>query len=167
MCCQLLRDSDATSMANSLELRMPFVDREIIEFSRTCADEHKLDERDHRPKRVLFEALSDLLPAELRVRKKRGFSLPLDEWMKGPLGSIIEDTCSRETVVRRGLLDPDVVEVALSIEGGSRQYPDRWTLMMLELWMREVLDAPAALHETIRAPVAPTDQVDARSAISG
>ncbi len=148
---QLLRDSDATSMAHSLELRVPFVDLKLIEFSRTCADEFKL-----RPdggsssqydasgsKRVLIHALRDLLPPAISNRRKKGFSLPYDHWLRTSLAPLVEETCSNDAIKRRGLVDPQLVAAARECElaqiPGSA-YPRMWTLMIFELWCRAVLD---------------------------
>jgi asparagine synthase (glutamine-hydrolysing) len=150
--CQLLRDSDVASMASSLELRVPFVDVRVAEFSRSCRDDYKL--RPNRgsdltyassgAKRVMIEAVRDLLPPELERRKKRGFSLPLEHWMKTSLREMVAETTSMETMRRRGLLDAESVERALRREDPERIYLNRWALAVLELWMREVLDAPMA-----------------------
>ncbi len=149
MANQLLRDSDATSMAHSLELRVPFVDLEIVKFSRTCADEHKLrsdgGDAGHYEgsgaKRVLIHALRDVLPPDIAMRQKKGFALPFERWMRGELADLVRDTCSREAIARRGLLNPDAVHAARAIDGrGGMAYPGTWTLMILELWCRAALD---------------------------
>jgi asparagine synthase (glutamine-hydrolysing) len=139
---QLLRDSDATSMASSLELRVPFVDVKLAEFSRTCADAYKLSrgggtgDEYHASgaKRVLLEAVRDLLPPGLERRPKRGFALPYTHWLDGPFARIVADTTSPEVIRARGLLDPEV------------PVADRWSLMILELWCRATLDARPAVH---------------------
>ena len=148
---QLLRDSDATSMAHSLELRVPFVDLALVDFSRSCADEYKLradggsSNRYYGSgsKRVLIHALRDLLPLSISNRQKKGFSLPYEHWMRGALAPLVEDTCSHESIVRRGLVDPKIVatvrkNAAAGIPGSY--YPGLWTLMILELWCRAVID---------------------------
>jgi asparagine synthase (glutamine-hydrolysing) len=148
---QLLRDSDATSMAHSLELRVPLVDLELVSFSRSCADEYKLTPGGGSgdlygrsgAKRVLIHALKDLLPPTIGERPKRGFSLPYVEWMQGKLAPLVEDVCSDANVKRRGLIDPGVVsEVRIRAAAGDHgfAYPKLWTLMMFELWCRAVLD---------------------------
>jgi len=147
---QLLRDADAASMAHSLELRVPFVSARLAEYSRTCADEYKL-----RPdggngnryeasgsKRVLIHALGDLLPRSIANRPKKGFTLPFRRWLEGSLKPLVEDTCGDATVRRRGLLDPKAVAQARSTASRLAPYPNLWSLMILELWCRAVLDTP-------------------------
>jgi asparagine synthase (glutamine-hydrolysing) len=160
---QLLRDSDASSMAHSLELRVPFVDVALVDFSRSCNDEFKLradggsSNRYYSSgaKRVLIHALRDVLPLAISGRPKKGFVLPFEHWMRGDLAPLVEATCSQESVKRRGLIDPKVVaslrQQAKSPVAGTL-YPRLWTLMILELWCRAVLDTfrqPAAASQVI------------------
>jgi asparagine synthase (glutamine-hydrolysing) len=150
MRCQLLRDSDATSMASSLELRVPLVDMRVAEFSRSCADSFKL----HRgggdgneygnsgAKRVLIHALRDILPTDIAHRPKRGFSIPYKSWLQNHLAELVSETCSRKAIADRALLDPDLAST-LAYDKSARRWsawPLPWTLMILELWCRAVLD---------------------------
>jgi asparagine synthase (glutamine-hydrolysing) len=148
---QLLRDSDATSMAHSLELRVPLVDLALVEFSRSCADDYKLRPDgganarylDSGSKRVLIHALRDVLPPAIANRHKKGFSLPFVYWMRGELASMVDETCGPEAVARRGLLDPQMVALVRDRAGAGQlgaSYPGLWTLMIFELWCRAVLD---------------------------
>ncbi len=148
---QLLRDCDATSMAHSLELRVPLVDVEVAAFSRTCADDYKLrpdggaasQYHDSGAKRVLIHALRDVLPPSISQRRKRGFSMPYNHWMRHDLAELVADTCSARTIGQRGLIDPDAVarvhrKAQAHVPGAH--YPSLWTLMIFELWCRAVLD---------------------------
>ncbi|HEX3727014.1 MAG TPA: asparagine synthase-related protein, partial [Pirellulales bacterium] len=148
---QLLRDSDASSMAHSLELRVPFVDLALVAFSRSCADDFKLNADGGSSnryygsgsKRVLIHALRDVLPLSISNRPKKGFVLPFEHWMRGAASEIVEDTCGHEAVTRRGLLDPEMVA---QVRNGARagvpgaSYPGLWTIMIFELWCRAVID---------------------------
>ncbi len=153
---QLLRDSDVMSMAHSLELRTPFLDLNLVDFARTCSDDFKLV--NHRgwtrpaapygAKRVLLRALADVLPPGIGSRPKRGFALPLQSWLRNELRPLVEETCSLESIRRRGLIDPaliaPLVRTRETIE--ANLYPRLWALMLLELWCRAVLDAPALVN---------------------
>jgi asparagine synthetase B (glutamine-hydrolysing) len=150
---QLLRDSDATSMASSLELRVPLVDLRVAEFSRSCADDFKLNRRGSKraeyvntgAKRVLIEALRDVLPANVAQRPKRGFGLPFKEWMEISLQPLLREICSRRTLAERGLLDPDLaVKLAWGKSAQRLSSSQAWSLMILELWCRAVIDIPAS-----------------------
>lgn len=79
----LLRDADAMSMAHSLEIRVPFVDHRVVEFALTLPGHLKLDGTGG--KVVLKRAVVDLLPADIMHRPKSYFSMPLQEWVAGPL----------------------------------------------------------------------------------
>jgi asparagine synthase (glutamine-hydrolysing) len=150
MRCQLLRDADATSMAHSLEMRVPFVDIQLARFSRTCHDSYKLDINapagPHagapRGKRVLLRALQDVIPTEIQKRSKQGFELPLHQWASNQCRDIVQDTCSPSTVKSRGLLDPGAVSglFAAAERRPSLYFPRAWSLMILELWCQEILD---------------------------
>jgi asparagine synthase (glutamine-hydrolysing) len=150
MRCQLLRDSDATSMASSLELRVPLVDKCVAEFSRSCADSFKLhsgggngnEYGNSGAKRVLIEALRDVLPPDIAHRPKRGFSIPYKYWLQNHLAELASDICSRKTIADRGLLDPDLAST-LAYDRSARRWsvlPLAWSLIILELWCRAVLD---------------------------
>ena len=161
MRCQLLRDSDATSMAHSLELRVPFVDIELARFARTCKDDFKLDSKPSKrdsagaagAKRVLLHALCDILPADVHTRPKRGFSLPIEHWMSKELQGIVEETCSSASVGRRGLLEKNGVAALMSAgaKNPSLLYPKIWSLVILELWCRSVLDTAPSLSDELES----------------
>jgi len=84
----LLRDTDQMSMASALEVRVPFLDYKLVEYVLGIEDKHKFP---HTPKKLLTDALQDLLPAEIMNRKKMGFVLPWQVWMKNDLKSYCEE----------------------------------------------------------------------------
>jgi asparagine synthase (glutamine-hydrolysing) len=88
----LLRDSDVFSMAHSLELRVPFVDRALLEWLWPQADHFKYDPR--QVKRALADATADLVPAAIRHRRKQGFAFPFAHWMRAELRPFLDDTFS-------------------------------------------------------------------------
>jgi asparagine synthase (glutamine-hydrolysing) len=139
---RLLRDTDAMSMAHSLEVRVPLIDHELVEFV------VGLPERWHRnngqPKRLLTEAMADILPQEIVSRPKHGFEFPMDHWMRNELRPIIEETFSSASVKRRGLFDPvRLQELYQSFIQGRQDYPTIWQFVVLELWLRKYLDGAA------------------------
>lgn len=166
---QLLRDIDATSMTNSLEVRVPFLDVDIADIAFSLPRDAKVAPG-HAPmalgasydesgvKRVLIDVAREFLPADFFSRRgKRGFSLPFGDWMKGPLRDILEDTLSDDVVRRRGLFDPAVAaDIKRQFLDGHRAWNGPWLLMVLELWMREVFDHKGpyrlpALAQTVSA----------------
>jgi asparagine synthase (glutamine-hydrolysing) len=128
----LLRDSDVMSMRHSLELRVPFVDRPLVRWlaGQPTAFKYTPD----RPKSTLSEAVADLLPPGLRTRKKRGFSLPYAQWMRGPLQSFLDDTFSPASVNNSGLFDAVAVQRHWRgfLEGhDTREWSRVWSLAIL------------------------------------
>ena len=83
----LLRDADQMSMAMALEIREPFLDYQLIDFVLGINDEKKYP---HTPKKLLVDSLGDLLPSEIINRKKMGFTLPWQIWLKKDLKSFCE-----------------------------------------------------------------------------
>ncbi len=151
---QLLRDADHTSMAHGVELRTPFVDVEVVNFSRSCRDEYKLTATARRgygegSKRVLVEAMRDLLPSGIDQQGKEGFALPFAAWLTGPLQPFVEAATSVDAVRARGLFSPDAVTalVGQTHRRGSALYPELWALAVLEGWCSHVLDQAPRLDE--------------------
>jgi len=91
----LLRDTDAMSMAHSLEVRVPFVDVDVVRFALSVPGKLKLNgEAPHLPKPLLAAALTDLLPPDFLARRKMGFTLPFERWMQSTLRSDISSVMS-------------------------------------------------------------------------
>lgn len=136
----LLVMADRMSMAHSLELRAPFCDHRVIEESLKIPPSVKLP--GFRLKGLLRQAFADTLPPEVISHRKQGFMIPLARWLRTDLRGQLNDLLSPEQVQARGLFHPKAVD-RLKTEHlmGTRSHSDRlWTLMMLELWMREYLD---------------------------
>jgi len=91
----LLRDTDAMSMAHSLEVRVPFVDTKLVDYVLSLPGEWKLDRGNRGPKPLLADALADLLPRDFLARPKMGFTLPFEKWLQQNLrtevSSVLED----------------------------------------------------------------------------
>jgi len=83
----LLRDTDQMSMASSLEVRVPFLDHQLVDYVLNLPDEVKLPAT---PKKLLTDSLEGLIPDDVIHRKKMGFELPWKTWLKGPLKSMAE-----------------------------------------------------------------------------
>src|SRR5437867_1859264 len=99
--------ADRMSMARSLELRAPFCDHRLIEFSLTIPPAAKL--AGFRLKALLKAAFTDVLPPEIVRRRKQGFMIPLDRWLRTELRDLVEDALAPELVRSRGLWRVDVV----------------------------------------------------------
>ena len=91
----LLRDTDAMSLAHSLEVRVPFVDVKLVDFVLSLPGEWKLRDGSG-PKPLLADVMSDLLPREFMGRPKMGFTLPFEKWMQGKLRDEISGVMADE-----------------------------------------------------------------------
>ncbi|MBU1082992.1 asparagine synthase (glutamine-hydrolyzing) [Patescibacteria group bacterium] len=148
---QLLRDADAVSMANSLELRVPFLDSGLVNFVLALPDNTKLKinsslspngtYRQTGAKRILIDVVKDLLPANFDKQTKKGFSIPMSSWLKGPLRAIMDNSLSTESIKKRGFFSPTEVEkLKQRFLSGRLHWSPIWLLMVIELWCRETLD---------------------------
>ena len=137
----LLRDIDAMSMAHSLEVRVPFLDRVLGDVASRISSGLKL--RDGVGKWVLKHALRDLLPDEILFRPKMGFGLPYPMWMRRSLAPIVRETLSPERIRRRGVFDPEATVALMDrfYRGDDNVWRKLWTLFVFEGWAAEVLDA--------------------------
>ncbi len=135
----LLRDTDAMSMAHSLEVRVPLIDHKLVEYAVRIPPEMKL--RNGQNKWIFAEALRDVLPAEVLARPKQGFEMPVAAWMRDDLRDVLDDVFSAESIQRRGLFQVDAMQAVYDdFRAGSAPYLRAWSLAVLELWMRAYLD---------------------------
>ncbi|HKG45637.1 MAG TPA: asparagine synthase (glutamine-hydrolyzing) [Pyrinomonadaceae bacterium] len=141
--CLNLMTTDKTSMAANLEVRVPFLNREMIEMTSRMPPRLKL--RGLKRKYVLKRALESVLPKDVVWRKKAGFGAPIRSWLRGPLRPLIEDLLSEETVRRRGIFRPKEVErvVDANFSGDEDYNLQVFQLLGLELWHRAFLDQPS------------------------
>jgi asparagine synthase (glutamine-hydrolysing) len=131
----LLRDTDSASMANSLEVRVPFLDHRLVEFVGCLPKDAKYTS--DVPKSLLVEALSDLLPDEVVGQSKRTFTLPWDVWLRGPLGVRLSQELSNLTPPLRQYLNPRAVRGAWqNFVIGQTNWSRPWSLFVLNEWIR-------------------------------
>ncbi len=107
----LLMKVDKMSMANSLEVRAPFLDHRLIEYSFTLPDELKI--QGDIVKLLLRESFTDLLPASILNWEKHGFNLPMHIWLRGDLKELVMDTLNPNTLRQGGLLNANVMTSVL------------------------------------------------------
>jgi asparagine synthase (glutamine-hydrolysing) len=132
----LLVKVDRTSMAHGLEVRSPFLDAELVAFAFQLAPELKL--RRLTLKRVLKEAMRELLPAEIVGRRKKGFGVPLDRWFREDLrGYVGARLGARDARVKAHLSAPIVDRLlAEHLAGGKDHGQALWLLLTLEVFLR-------------------------------
>lgn len=137
----LLVKIDIASMAYSLEARSPFLDHELMEFAASLPGEMKL--RGSEKKVVLRDALRGWIPDQILDGPKRGFALPMaGEWFRGELRDYITEVLTDPAARARGYFEPAAVDALLASHmSGDENSFELWTLMMFEVWQREVVDA--------------------------
>jgi asparagine synthase (glutamine-hydrolysing) len=142
----VLVKTDRMSMAASIEARVPLLDHRLVEFAAGLPASLKV--RTLGTKALLRRALAPDLPAATLARPKRAFLVPLGAWLGGQVRELLHDTLGSSAARTRGLVRP--AAVARLLEEQARG-PDHgralWTLLWLELWQRNVLDATAAPHD--------------------
>ncbi|HET9983730.1 MAG TPA: asparagine synthase (glutamine-hydrolyzing) [Longimicrobiales bacterium] len=136
----LMVKTDRASMANSLEVRCPFLDHELVEFAAAVPGALKVS--GSTGKLLLRRAVGHLLPEPVLRRPKMGFGLPLGAWLRADGGEFLRGVLLDERAERRGLLRPAAVSrmVADHVAGGRDMSGRLWALIMLELWHREYID---------------------------
>ena len=138
--CLNLAYTDKTSMAANLEVRVPFLNHELMDLAARMPPGLKL--RGLKRKYILKRAAEKLLPKDVVWRKKAGFGAPIRAWLRGPLKPLVEDLLSEEVVRRRGLFRPAAVRQIIDANlSGHEDFPLQvFQLLTLELWQREFLD---------------------------
>jgi asparagine synthase (glutamine-hydrolysing) len=134
----LLVKADKITMANSLELRVPLLDHEVLEFAASLPARYKVQGRE--TKRALKAAFARVLPQEILTRKKAGFPVPYNGWLRGELAEGVRDLLLSAQARTRDWFRRDQVEQLLAANqrhGGSPK--EVFCLLTLELWFRRFL----------------------------
>jgi asparagine synthase (glutamine-hydrolysing) len=131
----LLPKVDRMSMAHSLEVRVPYLDNEVVDLVLPLPGRFKQSLR--RDKILLREAAADLLPPSAAARPKCGFEVPIGAWLRGPLRPAMFDLLSWDTITRQGLLQPQSVGRLVDEHLGGQMDHGRalWALMVLSAWL--------------------------------
>lgn len=137
----LLRDADQMSMAVSLEMRVPFLDHELVEY--VLGLPAAVKKRYPGVKGLLVEACRDLLPASVYDRPKAGFVLPMKQWMRGPLAAFVTEGL-QETIARRLLPEVFVNEMRDAFQRERLHWTRLWSMVVLGHYAkrRQLVDSP-------------------------
>ena len=138
--CLNLMTTDKTSMAANLEVRVPFLNQQMLELTARMPPDLKL--RGLKRKYILKRAAEKLLPRELVWRKKAGFGAPIRSWLRGPLRPMVDELLSEETVKRRGLFRPEEVRriINANLSGREDYNLQVFQLLTFELWQQAFID---------------------------
>ena len=139
-----LEKVDKTSMAVSLEARVPLLDYRLVEFAMSLPSRYKI--RNGVTKKVLRDAVRDLLPQRTMTKPKHGFAVPTDPWFRGELRDFAYGVLSDRTTRQRGFFNPAEIERLWANHQSGREVRDAhlWLLLNFELWARQYLDQRAA-----------------------
>lgn len=132
--------TDKMSMAAGVEVRVPFLDQDLVEFAAHVPSSLKQSGREG--KWVLKQAMKSYLPHEVIYRSKSSFGAPIRRWMLNDLSGLLGDLLSVDSLQRRGLLDPNAVQglIADNKEGRVDASYTLLSLLCIEIWCREFLD---------------------------
>lgn len=146
---EYLHKHDILSMAWSLEMRVPFLDHELVEFVARIPS-HFRSKRDNE-KYLLKKTLSRLIPSEPLTRPKAGFSLPYDSWLRSELKDAVMELLSPENIKKRDYFEPHVVSRLID-EHMNREKDHTyriWGLLMFEIWHRIYIDDHSYTKEDV------------------
>ena len=148
--------NDKMSMASSVEVRVPFLDRELAEFAAwNVPPDLKLTGFWKPTTKYIFrEAMRDFLPREVLQQPKAGFAAPVDYWLAHDLKAMVDDLLSPTQLAKRGLFRPDAVQRFIVEHRSGRQdwSMQLWQFLTLELWMQTFLDGGAQNFESELLP---------------
>ena len=134
---------DRCSMLHSLEVRAPFLDKDVAEFAARLPVDRKL--HGFKRKWLLKRAFAGLLPREILHRNKRGFQIPVAEWLRGRMRPLMEDLLSPDSLKAQGIFNPATVRALMDehISGRADLRKPLWTLLVFQLWW-QARQRPAA-----------------------
>lgn len=132
---------DLMSMANSLEIRSPFLDQDVVEFAFGLPVEYKIDS--NLKKKIVQDAFRNHLPAELYNRPKRGFEIPLLQWLRKELWGLINDDLLSEQFIRdQAIFDLDAIiklKNQLHSANPGDSHATIWALIVFQYWWKSYI----------------------------
>lgn len=135
----MLTKVDLMSMSNSLEVRVPFLDYQVVDFAFALPQEFKIDFS--RRKKIVRDAFRQLLPEKIFARGKQGFEVPLLDWFRGELkGMITDELLSEKVITEQGIFEPAEIKNILSKLYSSNPGDTPllvWSLIVFQHWYRK------------------------------
>jgi asparagine synthase (glutamine-hydrolysing) len=135
----ILTKVDRASMAVSLEVRAPFLDPRIAQFAASLPLEYKL--KGNKGKYILKKAVEPLLPKNILQRPKKGFGIPIADWLKNRLNPLMHDLLAPDRLKNQGLFDEKFVQKLIQEHqtGAASHHKQLWTLLVFQLWFDNFL----------------------------
>ena len=141
MCWRLLRDTDAMSMAHSIETRVPLIDDKIIDYVMSLPTHWY--EKSGWPKKLLVESASDIIPKFVLNQPKQGFQLPMNIWMNGNLKPIVKDIFLNNSRLNSLIFNYNSFnKIYEQFKEGKLSYEEIWKYIVLELWFDKMNISP-------------------------
>lgn len=136
----ILTKVDRASMAVSLETRAPFLDPRVAQFAASLPLEYKL--KGNKGKYILKRAVAGMLPKSILQRSKKGFGIPIAEWLKGRLNPLMHELLGPQRLREQGLFESDYVEILIAEheKGIASHHKQLWTLLVFQLWYDNFLN---------------------------
>ncbi|HTS13009.1 MAG TPA: asparagine synthase (glutamine-hydrolyzing) [Candidatus Limnocylindrales bacterium] len=151
----LLRDTDAMSMSQSLEVRVPFLDSDLVDYVLSLSEEAKANRA--QPKALLVESLGDLLPKQVTAQPKRTFTFPWELWLRGDLGKQVGSSLEDWSPVLAAHVRPEFPRAVWSdFLSGRTTWSRPWSLYVLNEWVRRNVAVDPAGKEDRPAPATVT-----------
>ena len=140
----ILAKVDFMSMASSLEVRVPYLDHELVEFAAAIPAGFKL--KGSSGKHILKKAIKNKIPASILKRKKAGFNIPVGKWFRGSLKELLRDTLSKETIDRIGCFNRPYIEKLIQDHLDSKRDNGYKLLSLVHFcrWHDEFITRPMA-----------------------
>ncbi len=131
-----LRKADRLSMWHSLEVRVPFLDHKVVEFAATIPAKYKL--KGWEKKHILIKAMQGIVPDSILKRRKQGFSIPLGDWLKGPLRDLVRSQLLSSDLRETGLFNSLAIERMVDQHERGRQNHETkiWAVLVFVMWHR-------------------------------
>ncbi len=144
----ILTKVDRASMAVSLEVRAPFLDPRVAQFAASLPLEYKL--RGSKGKYILKKAVEPLLPKSILQRPKKGFGIPIAEWLKGRLNPLAHDLLAPDRLKNQGLFNTNYVQKILleHEQGKASHHKQLWTLLAFQLWFDNFMSVSNSSENT-------------------
>lgn len=135
----MLTKVDMMSMANSLEVRVPFLDHDLVDFVFSLPEHYKITQSQQ--KRILRDAFRDMLPPELYSRPKQGFEVPLLSWFRKELkDTIVHNWLNEEYIIEQGIFDPKVMnnlKKKLFSSNPGEIHAQLWSIAVFQHWYKK------------------------------
>ncbi len=137
----MLTKVDMMSMANSLEVRVPFLDHRVVDFAFQLSDDFKIN--GNMRKRILQDTFRDFLPEKLYKRPKKGFEVPLLSWLRNDLNATVSKALfDKEFLEEQGLFNPSaIMQLGKKIKSHNPgdSHAQVWALFVFQHWYRRVI----------------------------